>query len=93
MVIFAILFSHGAPQWSAGPLIHIGPTVMTMMLGAAWWILRFAAFSLVGGGVRALFRREGLRAVWSYAWRAMLLWCASAFCCLVFNVWVFPLCR
>jgi len=90
MVILAALFSQAPLHSSVGPTIHIGQPVMTLALAACWWICSFAAISLVGGAVRALFRGAGLSVAWSFAWRAALLWIASLACCFIYNVWIHP---
>lgn len=90
MVILAAIFSESPLYSSAGSAIHIGPTVLPLVFVAVWWIFSFAAFSLLGAGVRGLFRGEGLRFFWGRVWRAALCWVASMAICFVWNVWIHP---
>ena len=88
MVIVAALFSQ---QSVVGEPIYVGPTIMTFLLFAGWWIGNFAAIALAICGFRSLFRRAGWRVVWAAWWRAALLKAASMACVFVFNTWVFRL--
>lgn len=85
MVAIAAIFSEPI---TAGPPIHVGPTIVTLVLFTGWFVFNLAAFAYAAACVRAVFGRNHWRAAWTPFWKACLMMIASSACCFVFNTWI-----